>query len=79
MGDFIKKTFGACLDCIENPSRCVSTFSMWVSCTIYGICKYFFQKNNFKIGFYSTIHTFKNYFITVFSVFNFQISVFSNK
>ena len=27
-------------------------------------------KKNFKIGSYSTIHTFKNYFITVFSVFN---------
>ena len=39
----------------------------------------FFNKNNFKIGFHSTIHTFKNYFIIVFSIFNFQISIFSNK
>ena len=29
-----------------------------------------FGKINFKTGFYSTIHIFKNYFATVFSVFN---------
>ena len=31
---------------------------------------FFFQKNNFKIGSHSTIHTFKNYFAIVFSIFN---------
>ena len=30
----------------------------------------FFNKNNFNIGIYSTIHTFKNYFATMFSVFS---------
>ena len=30
----------------------------------------FFNKNNFKIGSHDTIHTFKNYFIIVFSVFS---------
>ena len=30
------------------------------------------RKSNFKIGSHSTIHTFKNYFATMFSVFNFQ-------
>jgi len=28
------------------------------------------HKSNFKIGSHSTIHTFKNYFVTVFSIFN---------
>ena len=30
-----------------------------------------FSKFFFKTGFYGTIHTFKNYFATVFLVFNF--------
>ena len=30
----------------------------------------FFRKKNFKIGCHSTIHIFKNYFVTIFSVFN---------
>ena len=30
----------------------------------------FFYKNNFKTGISGTIHIFKNYFATVFSVFN---------
>ena len=29
------------------------------------------KKNNFKTGFYGTFHTFKNYFVTVFSIFSF--------
>ena len=32
----------------------------------------FFNKTFIKNGSYSTIHTFKNYFATVFLVFNFQ-------
>ena len=32
----------------------------------------FFSKNNFKIGFHGIIHTFKNYFATVFSILSFQ-------
>ena len=28
------------------------------------------KKKNFKIWFHGTIHTFKNYFATIFSVFN---------
>ena len=32
---------------------------------------FFFIKNNFKIGFLGTIHIFKNYFVTMFLVFNF--------
>jgi len=37
----------------------------------------FFYKNNFKTRSHGTIHTFKNYFTTVFSVFNFQFSAIS--
>ena len=33
---------------------------------------------NIKNGSHDTIYIFKNYFATVFSVFNFQFSVFSN-
>ena len=32
----------------------------------------FFSKTFIKNGSYGTIHTFKNYFATVFSVFSFQ-------
>ena len=39
----------------------------------------FSQKKNFKTGSYNTIYTFKNYFVTVFSVISFQFSVFNNK
>ena len=38
----------------------------------------FFSKNNFKFGSHDTIHTFKNYFVTVFSVFNFQFLAIIN-
>ena len=31
-----------------------------------------FNKNNFKIGSHGSIHTFKNYFATIFLVFSFH-------
>ena len=34
-----------------------------------------FNKKNFKIRFYSTIYTFKNYFTTVFSIFSFLVAI----
>ena len=34
----------------------------------------FFSKNNFKTKSHGIIHTFKNYFATMFSLFNFQFS-----
>ena len=34
-------------------------------------------KENIKNGSHGTIHIFKNYFVTVFSVFSFQFSIFS--
>ena len=35
-------------------------------------------KSNFKTWFHDTIHTFKNYFAIVFSVFSFQFSTISS-
>ena len=54
------------------------TFFFWVPCTVYETRKYFFHKNNFKTESHSTIHTFKNYFTTIFSIFNFQFLAISD-
>ena len=35
-------------------------------------------KSNFKIGFHDTIHTFKNYFVTVFLAISFQFSAINS-
>ena len=43
-----------------------------VPCTVHGTCKYVFNKFFFKTRSQSTINTFKNYFIVVFSSINFQ-------
>ena len=50
------------------------TSLMWTvhKCTIYGPINYTFQQFFIKNGSHGTIHTFKNYFATVFSVFNFS-------
>ena len=42
----------------------------YCSYTIHGTHNHFIQKKNIKNGSHDTIHTFKNYFATVFSVFN---------
>ena len=42
------------------------------SCTIHETQNYFIQEKNIKNGSYGTIHTFKNYFTTIFLVFSFQ-------
>ena len=43
----------------------------WVPCTMHGTHKLlFFNKTFIKNGSHNTIHTFKNYFATVFSVFS---------
>ena len=39
-----------------------------------GTASIFFNKNNYKTRSHGTIHTLKNYFITVFSIFSFQFS-----
>ena len=54
------------LDCTEKEKNA----RLWVPCTVHGICKYEFQQIFLKTGSHGTIHTFKNYFATVFSIFN---------
>ena len=44
----------------------------WVPCTVHRTYKPLFNKIFIKNGSYGTIHTFKNYFATMFSVFSFQ-------
>ena len=62
------------LDRAEIQFSAVLCVFQWVSCTVHGIRKYFIQqkkkKKNFKTWFHGTIRTFKNYFATIFSVFN---------
>ena len=49
------------------------------SCALFmGSAITFFSKNNFKSRSHDTIHIFKNYFVTVFSIFNFQFSTISS-
>ena len=45
------------------------------SCTVHGTHGHFIKKIYIKNGFHGTIHIFKNYFTTMFSVFGFQFSV----
>ena len=61
------------LECTENIRSSVLLKQWWVSCTVHETHKYiyiYFHKNNFKIGLYNIIHIFKNYLVTVFSVFS---------
>ena len=50
---------------------CLRLFG-WVRALFTGLASKKFNKFFFKIGSHSTIHTFKNYFVTVFLVFSFQ-------
>jgi len=59
-----------CLNYIENNILHVCLF-MCGFCTLFTrLVNMDFSKFFFKIKFYGTIHTFKNYFATVFSIFN---------
>ena len=57
-------------DCLDNVSSPVANLFLvgLVHCLRNLQVFFFFYKNNFKIGSHDTIHTFKNYFTTVFSV-----------
>ena len=74
---YIYKIYCVCLDCIENRLCLVSAFFSWILCTVYGTSKYEKKKSNFKTGSHDIIYVFKNYFVTVFSVINFQFSIIS--
>ena len=58
-----------------------STFErfQWVSCIVHGTHKHlFFNQTFIKNGSYGTIYTFKNYFATIFSIFNKISSIQTN-
>ena len=62
------------LVCVWNTQKtCVPAFS-WNNggsrALFMGPVTIFFRKNDFKTRSHGTIHTFKNYFVTVFSVFS---------
>ena len=65
------------MDCTEMKVLCVWRFlcgshALFIRPTSTDFSKFFF-----KTGSHGTIHTFKNYFTTVFSVFSFQFSATS--
>ena len=68
---FLRRAFHVyCESRVRRESKIM--IFQWVSCTVHGTCKYFIhkgKKKNFKTGFHNTIHTFKIYFVTMFSVF----------
>ena len=43
-------------------------------CIVHCTQNHFVQKTNIKNRYHGTIHSFKNYFVTVFSVFSFQLN-----
>ena len=51
----------------DCPNFSLEWHCQWVLCTVYGTHKHLFSPKN---GFHDTIHTFKNYFATVFSIFS---------
>ena len=56
---------------------CMNSNHTWVHClrTVYHYLYTVYVLKNIKNGSHSIIHTFKNYFATVLSVFSFQISI----
>ena len=66
-----KQTLSERLDITKMIFQLRQTFFSG-SCTLFtGLASTFFSKNNFKTRFHGTIYTFKNYFGTIFFVFNF--------
>ena len=59
-----------CSCTIEYCSRTVHIVFTQCQCTVHGTHNYFIQKKYIKNESHGTIHTFKNYFVTVFSVFS---------
>ena len=59
------------LDCDEKQQNACLRFFVGVPCIVHGTASTDFSKFFFKTRFHGTIYIFKNYFVTVFSVFNF--------
>ena len=60
------------LDCTKKETDARLHFFYGSHALFMGPASTDFSKFFFKIGSHDTIHTFKNYFVTVFSVFSFQ-------
>ena len=63
-------TISVSLDCTENVFQCVCILNSGSHTLFTRPTSTEFNKIFIKTGFHSTIHTFKNYFAIVFSVFN---------
>ena len=63
-----KCELSVCLDCTENNRLAYPCFFVWSRALFTEPASTDFNKFFFKIGSHSTIHIFKNYFVTVFSV-----------
>ena len=66
----IECTICVSLDCIENVFQRVCVLNSGSRALFIGPISTKFVKIFIKIGYHNTIHTFKNYFAIVFSVFN---------
>jgi len=62
--------YGVSLDCIEKVFQCIWVLNNESRALFTGLTNTKFNKIFIKTGFYGTIHTFKNYFSIVFSVFS---------
>ena len=67
---FIKYMFGDSLSAFVFFEKRISTFSADLVYCLWDPQISFFNKTFIKNGSHGTIHTFKNYFVIVFSVFN---------
>ena len=65
-----KMTLSVSLDCDEKGKKWASAFFLWVLYTVHETRSMDFSKFFFKTESHSIIHTFKNYFATMFSIFN---------
>ena len=67
---FCNSLYSVCLDCTKN-SRHTRLHFLYGSCALFtGLASMDFRKFFFKTGSHSTIHTFKNYFVTMFLFFS---------
>ena len=63
----MKREFGKCVLCVSQRLRffLMGPWALFMGLATWKKCKF-----NFKTRSHDTIHTFKNYFVTVFSVFS---------
>ena len=66
-----KTLLSICLDRASNVQHCASSIFCGSRALFTRPASTLKKKNNFKTRFHSSIHTSKNYFTTIFSIFNF--------